>query len=61
MLADNDICTVIERPAFTYAFHGQAPGVAGKVFQACGVALPPALRRCRTHLQFGSDGEKACH
>jgi transposase len=31
-----------------YVFRGQAPGVAGKVFQACGVALPPALRPCRT-------------
>ena len=29
-----------------YVFRGQAPGVAGKVFQACGVALPPALRPC---------------
>jgi transposase len=27
-----------------YVFRGQTPGVAGKVFQACGVALPPALR-----------------
>jgi transposase len=29
-----------------YVFRGQTPGVAGKVFQACGVALPPALRLC---------------
>lgn len=29
-----------------YIFRGQTPGVAGKVFQACGVALPPALRSC---------------
>ena len=29
-----------------YAFRGQASGVAGKVFQACGVALPPTLRPC---------------
>jgi hypothetical protein len=29
-----------------YVFRGQASGVAGKVFQACGVALPPALRPC---------------
>ena len=29
-----------------YVFRGQASGVAGKVFQACGVALPPALRAC---------------
>ena len=25
-------------------FRGQSPGIAGKVFQACGVALPPTLR-----------------
>jgi transposase len=29
-----------------YVFRGQTTGVAGKVFQACGVALPPALRSC---------------
>jgi transposase len=29
-----------------YVFRGHTPGVAGKVFQACGVALPPALRSC---------------
>jgi transposase len=29
-----------------YVFRGQASGVAGKVFQACGVAMPPALRSC---------------
>ena len=29
-----------------YVFRGQASGVAGKVFQACGVALPPAMRSC---------------
>jgi transposase len=29
-----------------YVFRGQTPGVAGKVFQACGVALPPVLRSC---------------
>jgi transposase len=29
-----------------YAFRGHTPGVAGKVFQACGVALPPTLRAC---------------
>ena len=27
-----------------YVFRGQASGVTGKVFQACGVALPPTLR-----------------
>src|ERR1035437_7815098 len=29
-----------------YVFRGQTPGVAAKVFQACGVALPPTLRAC---------------
>jgi hypothetical protein len=29
-----------------YVFRGQAPGVAGKVFQSCGLALPPVLRPC---------------
>jgi transposase len=29
-----------------YVFRGQTSGVAGKAFQACGVALPPALRSC---------------
>ncbi|MHB2008397.1 MAG: hypothetical protein ACYCOX_10150, partial [Acidobacteriaceae bacterium] len=29
-----------------YVFRGQTPGVTGKVFQVCGVALPPVLRSC---------------
>jgi transposase len=29
-----------------YVFRGQSSGVAGKVFQACGVALTPVLRSC---------------
>jgi transposase len=29
-----------------YVFRGRTSGVAGKAFQACGVALPPALRSC---------------
>jgi transposase len=29
-----------------YVLRGQTPGIAGKVFQACGVALPPVLRSC---------------
>jgi transposase len=29
-----------------YVFRGQTSGVAGKVFQACGVGLPPTLRSC---------------
>jgi transposase len=29
-----------------YVFRGPTSGVAGKAFQACGVALPPVLRSC---------------
>jgi hypothetical protein len=29
-----------------YVFRGHTSGVAGKVFQACAVALPPTLRSC---------------
>lgn len=29
-----------------YVFRGQTSGVAGKVFQACSVALPPTMRPC---------------
>lgn len=29
-----------------YVFRSEAQGTTGKVFQACGVALPPALRAC---------------
>ena len=29
-----------------YVFRGQTAGVTSKVFQACGVALPPTLRSC---------------
>jgi hypothetical protein len=29
-----------------YVFRSEAKGTTGKVFQACGVALPPALRPC---------------
>jgi hypothetical protein len=29
-----------------YVFRGQTAGVAGKVSQACGVALPPVPRAC---------------
>ena len=29
-----------------YVIRGQTPGVAGRVFQACAVALPPTLRAC---------------
>ena len=30
----------------SFVFRGQTSGVAGKVFQVCGVALPPVLRSC---------------
>jgi hypothetical protein len=30
----------------SFVFRGQIPGVAGKVFQVCGVALPPVLCSC---------------
>ena len=30
----------------SYVFRGQTSGVAGKVFQACSVALPPTMRPC---------------
>ena len=45
----------------SFVFRGQTSGVAGKVFQACGVALPPVPRSCRICVRFGSGGEKACH
>ena len=44
-----------------YILRGQSSGVSGKVFQACGVALPPILRTVETGLQVDSDGGKACH
>ena len=44
-----------------YIFRGQSSGVAGKVFQACGVALPPILRPVETGGQVDADGGKACH
>ncbi len=31
-----------------YVFRSEAKGTTGKVFQACGVALPPTLRTCET-------------
>ncbi|MGA2170955.1 MAG: hypothetical protein ABSG62_22445 [Terracidiphilus sp.] len=30
----------------SYVFRGQTPGVVGKVFRACGVALPLTMRAC---------------
>ena len=40
----NEMKIAIEDKSFV--FRGQTSGVAGKVFQACGVALPPVLRSC---------------
>ena len=40
----NEMKTAINNKSFV--FRGQTSGVAGKVFQACGVALPPVLRSC---------------
>ena len=37
-----------------YIFSGQSLGVTGKVFQACGVALPPTLRQVETKLKIDS-------
>ena len=31
-----------------YVLRSEAKGTTGKVFQACGVALPPTLRQCGT-------------
>lgn len=44
-----------------YIFRGQSSGVAGKVFQACGVALPPTLRQVGTALNSDSEEGKPCH
>ena len=44
-----------------YIFRGQSSGVAGKVFQACGVALPPILRPVGTALKNDSEEGKPCH
>ena len=44
-----------------YIFRGQSSGVAGKVFQACGVALPPTLRQVGTALNCDSEEGKTCH
>ena len=43
---DNLVEMEVEIDGKRHVFRGQAPGVAGKVFQACGVALPPVLRSC---------------
>ena len=44
-----------------YVFRGQNAGVAGKGFQACGVALPPVVRSCSSCCKFGAHAGKACH
>ena len=43
---DNLIAMEVTISGKGYVFRGQTSGVAGKVFQACSVALPPALRPC---------------
>jgi transposase len=43
---DNLVEMKIEINGKSFVFRGQTSGVAGKVFQACGVALPPVLRPC---------------
>jgi transposase len=43
---DNLVAMKIEIDGKSFVFRGQTSGVAGKVFQACGVAPPPVLRSC---------------
>ena len=43
-----------------YVFRGQTTGVAGKVFQACGVALPPLMRLSSAGPPIPAE-ETACH
>jgi hypothetical protein len=44
-----------------YVFRGQTTGVAGQVFQACGVALPPRIRPSSPAAVLIAPEEKACH
>ena len=44
-----------------YIFRGQSLGVTGKIFQACGVALPPTLRQVGTGIKIGSEEGNPCH
>jgi hypothetical protein len=44
-----------------YVFRGQTTGVAGKVFQACGVALPPLMRPSSPSVPPITPEEEACH
>ncbi len=40
-----------------YVFRGPAKGSVGKVFQSCGVALPPTLRPSSTSKTVRTEGE----
>jgi hypothetical protein len=44
-----------------YVFRGQTTGVTGKVFQACGVALPPLMRPSSPAAPLIRPEGKACH
>jgi len=44
-----------------YVFRGQTTGVAGKVFQACGVALPPLMRPSSPAAPPMTPEGEACH
>ena len=44
-----------------YVFRGQTTGVVGKVFQACGIALPPLMRPSSAANPPIPAEEKACH
>jgi hypothetical protein len=44
-----------------YVFRGQTTGVAGKVFQACGAALPPLMRPCSSAAPPITPEGEACH
>jgi hypothetical protein len=44
-----------------YVFRGQTTGVAGQVFEACGVALPPLMRPFSPENPPITPEEKACH
>jgi hypothetical protein len=44
-----------------YLFRGQTTGVAGKVFQACGVALPPLMRPSSPAAPPITPEGEACH
>ena len=58
---DNPVEMEIAISGKGYVFRGQTAGVTGKVFQACGVALPPTLRSCRLAPGVADAGENPCH